>query len=262
HSLARIYTDGGAEAVGELARHSRGLVDVPVKGQQRTLFFEELPHLAGAHVRVAVDQIERRPMRGTVKRAHQGLALRGQLLADGLEIASDPLFPFPAAEVEGMHRAVRLTPEPFLADRTSQSFLPPLPIFECEGSERHGSQSRDPGLVQEGADRAMDVMETLDPGALEHGKVRAPVVVPHDVEDLRGILLAPLLADELDQESLIEGALLHDRRVRREIPSQDDGAYAEAPRERKGLHVELPAPVEIGRVEDVGSRGVGGAHEV
>src|SRR2546430_5796145 len=71
HSLARIYTDGRAETVGELAGDSRRLVDVPVKGEKGALCLEELPDLARAHVDVAVDQVERRPVRGAMKRAHQ-----------------------------------------------------------------------------------------------------------------------------------------------------------------------------------------------
>ena len=96
-------------------------------------------------------------------------------------------------------------------------------------------------------------MKAIDSGPLEHGQVRAPVVVAHDVEEIGRVLLAAVLAQKREQESLVEAPLLPDRRVRSKVPSQDDRPGPETSREGERLHVELAAPVEIGRVEDVGS---------
>jgi len=63
----------------------------------------------------------------------------------------------------------------------------------------------------------MDVVKAVDAGACEHRQIGAPVVVPHDVENIGRFPFLTILAQERDQEFLEEVALLDHRGVRGQI---------------------------------------------
>ena len=95
-------------------------------------------------------------------------------------------------------------------------------------------------------------MEPREARPQQHAQVRAPVVVPHHIEEIgRGGLLA-IFAEERNQELPEESALLTHGSVGRQIPSQHDRPHAQLPRQGQRLLVELAAAVEIRGVQDIG----------
>src|SRR5439155_14139582 len=174
HSLARINTDRGTQAIGESPGHRGRLVDVAVEGYQGAMGLEELANLAGADVDFAVNQIESGPEGRAVGHTDERCAIGAQFAPDRLEIGPDPFLPFAPAKIERVNRAVLLAPEAIHLYWAVEPFLPAFPILERERCQAHRAEPRDPRFRVEPPHRAVDVVEALDARPKEHGEVRTP----------------------------------------------------------------------------------------